>query len=144
MQTPPIKGHIYNIGKLDALKQFHVSRRIAPVLASMGITLTALRQGSAKFTPEDFAVSLAPVAEVMSNMNDDTVEYVIATCLAVVQRKQGDVAGKASWAPVATGAQVMFADIDMLVMLRLIVAVLQENLADFLSELPDLGPSASS
>lgn len=145
MKAIELNGQTYSIGTLNALQQFHVSRRIAPVLASMGITLTALRTGGAtKFTAEDFAVSMAPVAEVMANMSDETVEYILSTCLGAVKRKQGEAAGKTSWAPVATGSQPMFQDIDMLVMLRIVVAVLQENLMSFLKELPELGPSESS
>lgn len=139
-----VKGITYSVGKLNALTQFHISRRVAPILASMGISLAALKAG-AKISVEDMAVSLGPVSEVLANMSDEHVEYIIATTLAVVRRKQStDAQGKATWAPVARGAQLMFDDIDMAAMLRLVVAVLQENLANFLRELGEPATSPSS
>lgn len=129
-----INKEVYGIGNLDALRQFHVSRRIAPILASMGVSLSSLRQG-ATIKAEDIAFSLGPVSEVLAAMSDEHTEYILATCLSVVTRRQGTDM-KPTWAPVARGAQPMFMDIDMSIMLRLVVAVLQENLMGFLKE-PD-------
>lgn len=143
MKTIEVNGRTYSIGQLDARAQFHVSRRIAPILASMGISLATLRAG-ATINLDQLATSLGPVSEVVANMSDETVDYIIATCFSVVSRKQDEVAGKAQWAPAARGAQMMFADINMPTMLRIVVAVLQENLMDFLQEPAAQGTSAGS
>ncbi len=144
MEEIEIDGIRYRVGKLDALRQLHVSRRVAPVLASMGISLAALREG-ATIRPEDMVTSLGPVAEVVSNMSDESVEYILSTCLSVVRRAQaGPGLDQVLWAPVARGAQPMFDDIDMPAMLRLVVAVLQQSLANFLRGPAEPATSASS
>lgn len=139
MREIPIKGATYRVGDLDAMGQFHVGRRVLPVLATMGISVASLRKGLT-IDAADMAISLGPISEVVSRMDDAHVEYVIGSCLSVVQRKEGK-----EWAPVATnGVQILYADIKMDVMLRLVWAVLQENLANFLSEPPETEQSGSS
>lgn len=143
MKQIEVNGQLYSIGQLDARAQFHVSRRIAPILASMGISLATLKAG-ANLNLDTLATSLGPVSEVMASMSDESVDYIISTCFTVVSRKQPEVGGKAQWAPAANGARMMFADINMPAMLRIVVAVLQENLMDFLKEPAAQGTSAGS
>lgn len=128
----------YRIGKLDALQQFHVARRLAPILATMGITLHQLSSG-AGMSLEDFMPALGPVSEIMSQMSDADTNYIIFSCLAVTQREQS---GK--WAPVVNGQSLMFQDLDLPAMMRLVVEVLKENLGDFLKGLGDDANSPSS
>lgn len=142
MSEIEIKGQTYSVGRLDALRQFHLTRRIAPLAISGGLSLADLRRG-AVINPDDLMASMAPMASVLAAMSDEDVEYVLATCLSVVKRRQ-EFSGQASWSPAAHGAQPMFDDIDMAVMLRLAVAVLQENLAGFMRGLDDTAPSDSS
>lgn len=135
MNTIEVNGETYSIGKLGLFEQLHVSRRVAPLLATMGISLAALRAG-AKVDVTDLAMSLGPMAEVMSNMSDETTEYIVVTCLGAVRRKQknpGTLDG-VLWAPVNNGRNIMFSDIDMPITLRLIAAVLQGSLANFFQE----------
>lgn len=141
MTTVKIKGVDYRIGKLNAITQFHVTRRIAPVMAAMGITMAMLKPIKDKEpTFDDFAPVLGPVTEMMSRMSDADCNYVIFNCLAVVQRDQGEN----RFAPICTGQQLMFEDIDMLAMLRITFEVIRENLSGFLEGLGDETPSQSS
>lgn len=92
-----IDGNTYRISKLDALSQFHVARKLAPVVTAVGTAI---------FRPEvntsDAAMMLAgPIAEVVSKMSEEDVNYVIKKCLAVVVRKQDD-----RWAAVMSGQGV--------------------------------------
>ena len=124
-----ISGMTYRVGKLNALAQFHVSRRLAPVMAAIGLSLQSLTLGiNADLT--DFSAVLGPAAEVMAAMKDDDANYIIFTCLAQVSRKDGE-----RYAPVVNNGQFMYADIDLPVMLRLVVEVLRTNLGNFLQEL---------
>lgn len=138
MKQVIIKGQTYGVGTLDALRQFHITRRIAPIIMSGGVSLLTLRQ-EANIPMEDMFAGLSPMASVLANMSDADTEYILATCLSVVTRKQGE-----TWAPVAHGAQPMFADVDMMAMIRLAVAVIMENLAGFIAELDAATPPASS
>jgi hypothetical protein len=124
-----VNEQTYRIGKLSALGQFHVSRRLAPVLAAVGISLQSLTQGM-KADLSDFTTTLGPVADVMSKMSDEETNYIIFTCLNVVGRKDDN-----RYAPVSQSGTIMYQDIDMPVMLRLVIAVLRENLGNFLQGL---------
>ncbi len=113
-----IGGKTYRLGSLDAMKQFHVTRRLAPVLAR-------LREAGADADGGDImAVLLTAVGE----LSDADSEYVIKTCLAVCSRQ---IEGGAGYAAVVRGGQFMFGDMTMPDMLQLTWAVLQANLADF-------------
>lgn len=137
-----VAGHKYQIGALNAMQQFHVSRRIAPLLATMGISFASVLKGRS-LSVEEILPSLAPVSQVLSSMSDEQTDYIFATCLSVVKR--AELSGsKEMWAPVASGALMQYQDIDMLAMIRLVIAVLQVNLEDFFKELLAQAESSGS
>jgi hypothetical protein len=115
-----IAGNTYRAGKMPTFTQFHVSRRLAPVLS--GLAVTAGEEAA------NFAAFLQPIAEAVARMSDADCDFILDACLGVVQRQQGT-----SWAPVYVGAKqaLMFDDIDMAVMLQLAAKVIQENLGGF-------------
>lgn len=117
--TVEIGGQKYRIGRIDARKQFHVARRLAPLLAGMtGIPYKA----------SGFAGFIGPLTDALSGMSDEDVDYVIDVCLGVCQRLQPNGQG----APViARGGGLMFEDIDMGQMVQLAVKVIQQNLSGF-------------
>ena len=67
----------------------------------------------------------------MSKMSDDEVNYLLRLCLGVVSRQSGE-----KWARVMIDTNLMFADIEMPHLLRLTIAVIQENLGGFFGMLP--------
>lgn len=135
-----VGGKQYRIGKLDLMMQWHLSRRLAPLLASAGISLAMLAAGSKKdLSVSDFAPSLGPVANVLSMMTDAQSDYIMFNCLAVVHRRDGD-----RWAPLTTGDRMMYQDLDLPATLRLVVEVLKHNLQNFTQELGARMTSPSS
>lgn len=124
-----VKGNTYAIAKVDANTQFHLARRIAPILATMGISLDSLKAG-ATLDEDKLMTSLGPVTVIISSMPDDTVDYVTEHCMAAVKRRQV-FDGKETWAPAARGTQMLFDDMDMPTMLRLVYEVLRVNLLGF-------------
>lgn len=131
MSELEVAGNIYQIGKMNALVQLHVVRRLGPALIVVGISMEALRQGM-KVEMEDLIASAGPVMEMISRMSDEDFNYVLFACLDVVRRKQED-----KWAAVVVPGQqkLMFADMDFAALVRLAVEVLRENLGNFLTEL---------
>lgn len=129
MSKLEVNGHTYAVGKLNALTQFHVSRRLAPMLAAMGISLQSLQTGM-NSSMEDFLPVLGPITDMMAKMPDEDVNYIIFTCLAVVSRQSGEKFG-----PITQGQNIMYEDIDMPTMLRLVVEVVKENLGTFMQGL---------
>jgi hypothetical protein len=138
MREENINGHTYQIGNLDAKRQFHVVRRLAPVLAAGGAAARAwLQRADAGASGGDVAsldglfAAFGPLAEALGGMTDEATDYVINTCLAACRRQNGG-----TWALVATqGGAIMFSDLTMAEMLRLTLLVLQENLSGFLGEI---------
>lgn len=150
--TCTVAGVEYGIGRLDAIQQFHVSRRVAPLLASLGLSLgpevlKRLREAEGPVGGEldidSVLAAIGPMANVLSSLSDEHVDYVFATCLGVVTRKQPKMGtrGEDLWSPVMRDGRLMFGDVSMPAMIRLSIAVMSENLGDFWKEL--LGPPAS-
>lgn len=113
-----VGGQKYRIGRIDARKQFHVARRLAPLLAGM----SAGGQG------EGFAAFIGPLTDALSGMSDEDVDYVLDVCLGVCQRIQSNGQGALV---IARGGSLMFEDMDMGQMIQLAVKVIQQNLGGF-------------
>lgn len=124
-----VNNKVYKIGKLDALQQFHISRRLLPVLATLGVTLDMLKDaaGTEMTSMAQFLPAMEPISKVLAAMSDEDSEYVLFTCLSAVTREEGE----GRFAAVSTGARLQFQDIDMVAMIRLAVEVVKENLLGF-------------
>lgn len=138
----------FRIGKLNAFQQFHLSRKVAPMIPTL-IPVFLKLQASAKTAPaegaaegaSDYALAplsgdlgalaemLQPFADGIAGMPDETAEFILSTCLGVVQRKQGT-----AWFPVWSASKnvCMFDDLDLGLMMKLSVRVITESLGPFL------------
>ncbi len=129
-----LNGNRYSIGKLNAKQQFHISRRIAPILPTLIPVFVRLAGGNRVVSedPGGLADVLQPLADGLAAMKDEDAEYVLDTCLQVVQRKQ-----EHGWAAVWSASQrtPMFQDIDLGVMLPLVMRVITVNLGPFMQGL---------
>lgn len=129
-----LNGVEYRIGKLSAIQQLHVSRRIAPLIPPL-VPLFA------KFSKEGLTQNLAslpeamqPMADALANLSDDSAEYVVTTCMSVVRRREGD-----QWMPVwnARAGMAQYEDLnDVGTMLNVVVRVITDNLSNFMRGLP--------
>lgn len=140
MEIIPIGGHDYTIGRLNALDQLHVSRKIAPIVPNIMPILTEVAKGDLEKVIESIeadenaelggleplAKALEPFMEAIAKMPEDDVNYVIHKCLSVVKR---------NGAVVCRGESIMFDDLDMNHLLPLTVAVIRTNLGNFIQGL---------
>ena len=141
----PLFGQTYRAGKLDAMKQFHLARRIAPIVTALGLSISELAaSGKSLKQDTDLLAVAGPIAAVVAKMSDEETEYVIRTALAVVQRREEGAAGAVSWRNVQTGNQLQYQDITLSIMIRLVVEVLKENLGGFFGAPTDGIQSGSS
>lgn len=123
-----IDGKQYKTGTLDAFKQSHIVRRLAPVIGAMAPAMQAFKV--------DPMQAFKLIAEALAKLSDEDVEYVQKSCLSVVHRKQGE----GQWAKVyVPGGIIAFDDIKLLEMNELVFAVLRDNLSDFFSGLARRG-----
>lgn len=128
-----VAGNWYRIGKLDAITQFHIARRLTQVQLALGISSSELAaKGKEADEMAMLAAIMGPIADVISKMPEDDVNYILRTCLHSILR--GQDGGK--WAKVMVGGNMMFADIEMPHMIRLVIASIQENLGSFFVGLP--------
>jgi hypothetical protein len=141
-----IDGNNYRTGQLSAKQQFHVARRLAPLITKMGAAAAQLpaQQGvqqNAQNQQDEAAQQQAAVqeflalplfesvAQSLSELSDEECDYIIRVCMSVVVREQGG-----HWIGVWNKAadQLQFADISMPAMMQLTMAVLQDNLGSFM------------
>jgi len=146
-----VGGVLYRAGKLDAFKQFHVARRLAPVLGGLAGLLDSAgtppdpspeggQEGEtpaqAAKPPADALAALGPLAEAVANMPDDHADFILKECLLVVSRQ---LEGGTGWAPImvrSTGKPL--GEMDMATMLQLVFHVIRDNLAGFFAALPPM------
>jgi hypothetical protein len=143
MKQVTIDGAEYSIDKLDAMSQFHLSRRLSPILAAFLKAKKKPTNGAS--TKRDVNEAIAneeliatmgellsdlagPVTEALAAMPDEQAEKIIWPCMSVVKRAQG--AG--AFAPIKTpGANRFMFPIDGLTMVRLTIEVIKENLSGY-------------
>jgi hypothetical protein len=126
MKTIELKGTTYVIGKLDAMKQFHVTRRLAPLLAAAGESASQVKDLEVDGIFMRMAMA---VTTGLASMKDEDAEFIIGTCCDAVQRQVGD-----KRIAIRAGGR-FFDDIDMMTMMRLTSEVVQENCGDFFAQL---------
>lgn len=131
-------GNVYRIGELTPMQQFHVFRRLAPLIGSVQAEIseavsapsTLPADASESDQKNEFSARvMGVIAKVLGTMADAEVEYIVNTCLGVVSRQQND-----RFAPVMNSGRLMFSDVDMPTMLRLTTTTVQENLGGFFAQ----------
>lgn len=123
------REHTYEIGKLSAMQQLHVTRRAAPIFAALG-SLSDLSLDAA----------LIPISTALAGMADKDVEFIMATTLSVVRRKLPNGNG---WAGVwnKQANQPQYEDINLSDMLFLAKEVMQLNVGSFLGGMGETLPA---
>lgn len=136
-----VGGRTYLISPIDARAQFHVGRRLAPLVATLGISLSTFERG-VSLSVDDVLPSVGPLTMMASKMTDEEWDYVIATALGACRRLEPGADGRENWAPVVVNGQNMYAaDMGLLHMGRLAFESLRFSMGDFFVEL--LAQSAS-
>lgn len=121
-----LDGAKYQLAKLDAMTQFHVSRRVMPLMSALG-------------ADGEKGDAMTKLFAAVGQLSDADTEYVIGKCLADCRRLTGETAAK-----VYVNGRLMFEDIGMMGMLRLTMETLRENLTDFFTGLGSASPPVGS
>lgn len=125
-----INGHSFEIGQLSVRNQFHVARRLAPVLAVIF--------SNGAITPETVMSSLSDVATSIADMRDADADYVMDACLSVV--KFIDPSSNNAKFPIQVGKQFRYDWIDLPLAMKLVGEVIKNNLSSFMSAVPSNSP----
>ena len=133
MNEITIAGNTYRYGKLNAFQQFHIERRIMPLVFSAFPAFFSTKDEKEKdsvVTFQEILEKSRPMADVLSKMSDEDADYVTKTCLSIVQRKQG-----MEWVSLMSDGRLMFDDLDAFEMMLLSFFVIRRNLANFMQKL---------
>ena len=122
--TFKLQGVMYSARKLDALGQFALARRLAPVLA-------VLAMGERATVQVRFAQSFCALT---AQMAESEAQAIVLDCLATLERQHEN-----TYSPVVAGGTIMFADVadDLGLALQLVFRALEaQKLIDFFTVPP--------
>ena len=136
-----IGGRKFKLNKINAMIQFHVVRRIGPLLTDLMSVMGRIAKKDVEGMTEEqkiqeFALIAAPVMNGLARLSDADSEYVLYRLLAAVEvhQAQFDI-----WTKVATAENgIMMQDIDFPMLLQVAVRSLMFNLKGFFSLLPQV------
>lgn len=131
-------GKKFKLSKINAFKQFHIVRRIGPILSDLVPVLSGANalKNPDKLSEEEKLTAIAkfatPIMQGLSKLSDADAETVLFGLLEAVEMQQA--AG--NWAKVASGSMLMIQDLELPVMLQLAGRAFMHNLSGFFSALP--------
>lgn len=137
----------YRVKKMVPREQFHLLRRLTPLMASMGQAAMGLldEEKPKSEVMADIMMSIEPAAHQLALMDDVTFDYVLDACLTNIERHDSTAN---MWHPVyikqPRGAIRMFADLDAAGELRLCIEVIKVNMTGFFGPLSDVSASSLS
>lgn len=130
----------FKLHKIDAFKQFHIVRRIAPILADLLPAMKDIQrinkeadQMSETEKLDEFAKIAAPLMTGLSKLSDEDSNRVLFGLLSAVEVQQGANGG---WAKVATDSMLMMQDLELPVLLQIAGRAFMFNLSGFFAVLP--------
>lgn len=139
-----IGGRAFKVSKIDAFKQFHIARRIGPILADLMPAMKSAKNG--KFTSEAELAKLSeeqkmdlvtpfvqPIMTGLSKLSEADADAVLKGLLTAVEVQQQPTK---NWARVVVGDQLMIQDLDLPTMMQLAGRAFMYNLAGFFAAAP--------
>lgn len=126
----------FKLNKLNALKQFHIARRVTPILADLLPYLKdfklALTVTSESEKLEQFAKIATPFMNGISKLSNADSELVLIGLLSCVEVQQSS----GNWARIANDEMIMIQDLDLPVLLQAAGRGFIYNMKGFFDGLP--------
>jgi len=132
-----IGGREFKLSKLDALKQYHIVRRVGPILSDIlpAFGETKKLQNPEKLSENEKLEALAkivsPIVNGLGKLSDADSELVLFGLLSAVEVKQS-----VGWAKVSNGSLLMMQDLELPVLLQCAGRAFVYNLSSFFAGLP--------
>jgi hypothetical protein len=126
----------FKLNKIDAFKQFHIVRRVGPVLSDMVPVMAKISKTAKEDLNEDeklekFGELAKPILAGLSKLSDDDSNKVLFGLLSGVEMQYAG-----AWGRVVVGDQLMYSDLDLPVLLQCAGRSFMFNLSGFFSALP--------
>jgi len=131
-------GKKFRLSKISAFKQFHIVRRIAPILADLAPQMTSAQSlkdvGALNEDEklETIAKFVSPIMTGLSKLNDADADHVLKGLLESVEVKQET----GNWAKIVRGDLFMMQDLELPALLQLAGRAFMFNLSGFFGALP--------
>lgn len=129
----------FKLNKIDAFKQFHIVRRMAPVLSGLLPALGDFQKVMSKMDSlseaekfDGLAKLAGPFMEGLSKLSDADSDKVLFGLLNSVEVKQET----GNWARVSSDTMLMIADMELPVLLQIAGRAFVFNLSGFFAALP--------
>jgi hypothetical protein len=133
-------GREFKLSKIDPFKQFHIVRRLGPILGDIipvaqkiKSTLSGTETEDQKF--ETIAQIAQPILNGLSKLSDEDANKVLLGLLSAVEVKQ---APAGNWARIARDENLMIQDVDLPVLLQAAGRAFAFNLAGFFAIAPQI------
>jgi hypothetical protein len=126
--------------KLNAFQQFHICRKLAPILGD----LLPMAGKFSKMTEAEIDKELAdgkieglkPILDGLAKLSEEDTNKVLLGLLSAVEMKQEH----GNWAPVANPTMILFNDLELPVLLQAAGRAFMYNMSGFFSVLPQVSP----
>jgi hypothetical protein len=118
-----INGIRYRLAKLSAMDQFHILRRIMPIVGAIGTGAGAQER----------------ILTALGKLSDEDAEFVLNQTLNGALRQSGD-----TWVKFYVEGRMMFDDVTLPTMLQLAFETLKGPLSDFFTGLGSLSLPAAA
>lgn len=127
----------FKLNKIDAFKQFHIARRIAPILADLLPAMKDIQKvqkGELSETEklDEFVKIAAPLMNGLSKLSDEDANRILFGLLASVEVQQQT----GNWAKIANGESLMMQDLELPILLQVAGRAFAFNLSGFFAALP--------
>ena len=119
-----IGEHEFVLGRMPVFKQFHVARRLSPILA----TIVGAEGGVEALKGGLAGLRVQPIAEALAQMSDADADYILHACLGIVSLRQ-----EGRLTPIFRAGNLMFDWITMPQMLQIAAEVIMQDLAGFMA-----------
>ena len=136
-----VAGFKYQSDSLNARAQFHIARRLLPVLTKIRPLAVAWAQSELQTKEgepvDEKAVKFGNIRDelfselggALSKLSDADCDFVINECLGVTYRLDGMGGRQPMWNKLAN--REMFSDLDMMSLMTIVSSILQANLMSF-------------
>lgn len=135
-----IGGRKFKVNKINVFKQFHIVRKIAPILSDLLPALQDAAKSQKQFEGlaeeekfQKLIPVLTPVIMGLSKMSDEESEKVFRGLLCAVDLKQAQ-----GWVKIANDTVLMFDDLELPVLIQLAGRAFMFNLSGFFAVLPQV------
>lgn len=128
-----IAGRKFKLNKMDVFKQFHVVRRLAPIIGDLIAVGQTLKDKDPESFSEEQLKLFSPIMTGLAKLSDEDANLILlglCSCVEVQQMPLGN------WARIANAQCFMIQDLELPILFQVAGRAFLYNLSGFSSALP--------